>query len=142
MRIKLSSRQGSAPILFIGLCFALLAFTYLLLEVGAAYERYDYAMDIMQRACNSAVEANMRDEYRKDKILKLNTSGAKTSVKAFISADMPDSYTVTITEITATATPPTMTVKGKITFPTLFSQYGNTTLSFDFKVRATNYDLH
>ena len=39
--------------------------------MGSTYENYDYCMDVLQRSCNSAVEANIDDTYRADKVLIL-----------------------------------------------------------------------
>jgi hypothetical protein len=52
---------------------------------------------------------------------------------------MPDKYTVKIKSITGTATPPTLTVTGTVTFSTLFQEYGFDDVSFDFTVKSTNY---
>ena len=141
MKKLLKSKTGSASILFLGLTFALLSLTLLIMELGSTYERYDYAMDVLQRSCNSAVEANIMDEYRADRILLLDTAKAKKDVQRFIREDMPDDYKVSISTITCSLLKPTMTVRGKISFPTMFSQYGFGKVTYSFKVRATNYDL-
>jgi hypothetical protein len=52
---------------------------------------------------------------------------------------MPDKYTLNVSSITGTATPPTLIVTGTITFSTLFRQYGFDDITFDFTVKATNY---
>ena len=141
MKKLLKSKTGSATVLFLGLTFALLSLTLLIMELGSTYERYDYAMDVLQRSCNSAVEANIIDAYRADRILLLDTVSAKKDVQRFIREDMPESYTVSISTITCPLLTPSMTVRGKISFPTMFSQYGFGKVTYSFKVRATNYDL-
>lgn len=141
MKKLLKSKTGSATVLFLGLTFALLSLTLLIMELGSTYERYDHAMDVLQRSCNSAVEANIIDEYRADRILRLDTTKAKRDVQKYIREDMPDGYTVSISTISCSMLNPSMTVSGKISFPTMFSQYGFGKVTYSFKVRATNYDL-
>ena len=136
----LKSRQGSAAVLCIGITFALLCITFLLLELGSAIERYDYVTDVIQRSCSSAVEKNILDEYRADHILKMDCGAAKADFRAFLRDDLPAQYRVSIREIQCTETPPGMTVSGTITLPTLFAQYGKQN-TFNFTVRSTNYDL-
>ena len=137
----LTDHRGAAPILFLGIVFALLCLVLLIAELGGTYEQYDYAMDVMQRACNSAVERNIRDNYRADKILLLDCEGAKRDFQSFLSEDMPGRYQVQVASVTCTASPPSMTVLGQVSFSTFFSQFGFDVVSFNFKVRATNYDL-
>lgn len=96
---------------------------------------------LVEVACNGAVEKNIDDRYRADKVLKLNTTQAQQDVRRFVMLDFPDGYKVRISSIKCTATPPSMTVTGKITFNTLFSQYRWDDLTFTFRVRSTNYDL-
>jgi hypothetical protein len=99
-------------------------------------------MDILQRSCNSAVERNILDEYRADGILKMNTASADADFRAYVAADMPSRYTVTIDSVTCREMPPSMEVIGKVRFPTVLATDGIAARTFTFKVRATNYDLH
>ena len=142
MRKLIKSKDGSATILFFGITLALLFSAFLIIEMGSTYESYDYAMDVLQRSCNSAVEKNIRDEYRADGILKMNATKARSDFRAFVASDMPARYTVTIDSITCRETPPSMVVIGKVRFPTVLALHGFETRTFTFKVRATNYDLH
>ena len=96
---------------------------------------------MLQRSCNSAVEANIDDTYRADKVLILDAAGAEADFYSFVSSDLTDRYHLTVSSITCTETPPSMTVIGTVTFNTIFAQYGWDDLTFSFKVRATNYDL-
>ena len=98
-------------------------------------------MDVLQRSCNSAVEANIDDTYRADKVLILDTAGAEADFHSFVSSDLTDRYRLTVQSITCTETPPSMEVIGTVTFNTIFAQYDWDDLTFSFKVRATNYDL-
>jgi len=139
MRKLLKDRAGNIPVFFIGLVFFLLLITFLIMEMGAAYENSYDAETILQRCCNSAVEKNMSDAYRADRILYLDVPGATADFSSYLSSDMPDKYTVRINSITGTATPPNLTVTGTVTFSTLFGQYGFDDITFDFKVEATNY---
>jgi Flp pilus assembly protein TadG len=142
MKQLLKSKHGSVSLMFFGIALALLLLSFLIIEVGGAYESYDYAMDVLQRSCNSAVEGNIMDEYRADGILRLDTEKAKEDFSRFVSSDLPSRYSISAYNISATDAPPSMTVTGVIRFPTLLSQFGFEELSFSFKVRATNYDLN
>ncbi len=132
-------RTGSASILFIGLVFFLLLISMLVMEMGAVYENYYDAETILQRSCNSAVEKNMSDAYRADNILYLDVQGAKADFNRYLKSDMPDKYTLTVKSVTGSAAPPSLTVTGTVTFPTLFHQYGFDNITFDFTVKSTNY---
>ena len=133
------ARTGSASIIFIGLVFFLLLISMLVMEMGAVYENYYDAETILQRCCNSAVEKNMSDAYRADNILYLDVQGATADFHRYLSSDLPDKYTLTVKSVTGTATPPSLTVTGTVTFPTLFHQYGFDEITFDFTVKSTNY---
>ena len=67
MRTLLKDKSGSVPILSFGFIFLLLVMTFLTVEMGSTYENYDYCMDVLQRSCNSAVEANIDDTYSRPK---------------------------------------------------------------------------
>ena len=141
MKKLLRDKRGGVPIIFIGLLFFLLLITVMIMEMGAAFESYYDAETILQRACNSAVEKNIMDEYRADHILRLDVEGAELDFRHFADTDMSSKYTLDISSVAGNETPPSLTVKGNITFSTLFSQYGFDDITFDFKVRATNYVL-
>lgn len=141
MKKLLSDKRGGVPIIFIGLLFFLLLITVMIMELGAAYESYYDAETILQRACNSAVEKNIMDEYRADHILCLDVGDAEADFRRFADMDMSSKYILKISSIAGNETPPSLTVTGSISFSTLFSQYGFDDITFDFKVRATNYVL-
>lgn len=140
MRI-ITDRSGKLSILLFGLLFGLLLLLFLVIEMGGAYQNYGYAESALQRAANSAVESNMDDAYRADRVLILDTASAESDFRAFVASDFPSKYTVTVQAVTATASPPALTATGTISFPTIISQYGFRDLTFSFAVRATNYDL-
>lgn len=139
MKKLLKDRTGGVSLVFIGMVFLLLATTFLIMEMGAAYENYYDAETILQRCCNSAVENNMLDTYRADNILYLDVPGATADFCSYLESDMPDKYTLTVSSVTGTATPPNLTVTGTVKFSTLFQQYGFDDITFDFTVKATNY---
>ena len=141
MRKLLKDKTGSVPVLTFGFVFVLLILTFPTIEMGSTYENYDYCMDVLQRSCNSAVEANIDDTYRADKVLILDTAGAEADFHSFVSSDLTDRYHLAVQSITCTETPPSMEVIGTVTFNTIFAQYDWDDLTFSFKVRATNYDL-
>ncbi len=141
MRTLLKDKTGSVPILSFGFIFLLLVMTFLTVEMGSTYENYDYCMDVLQRSCNSAVEANIDDTYRADKVLILDPVGAEADFRSFVASDLSTRYHLVIDNVSCTETPPSMTVTGSVTFNTIFAQYDWDDLTFTFKVRATNYDL-
>jgi Flp pilus assembly protein TadG len=139
MKKLLEDKTGGVPVVFVGLVFFLLLMTFMIMEIGAAYENYYNAETILQRCCNSAVEKNVMDTYRADHILRLDVQGAMADFYSYIKSDMPDKYKLTINAITGTVTPPTLTVSGTVTYSTLFQQYGFDDITFNFTVEATNY---
>ena len=141
MRTLLKDKRGSVPILSFGFIFLLLVMTFLTVEMGSTYENYDYCMDVLQRSCNIAVEANIDDTYRADKVLILDPVGAEADFRSFVASDLSSRYHLVIDNVSCTETPPSMTVTGSVTFNTIFAQYDWDDLTFTFKVRATNYDL-
>ncbi len=141
MRKLWSDKSGSVPVISVGFILVLFLMTFLAIEMGGTYENYDYCMDVLQRSCNSAVEANIDDTYRADKVLILNTEEAEEAFYAFVENDLSDRYEVSFTSVTCTEMPPSMEVIGQVRFNTIFAQYDWDDLTFDFKVRATNYDL-
>lgn len=137
----LKDKSGSASVISFGFMFFLLLISFLILEMGAAYQNHYDAETILQRCCNSAVEKNMVDSYRADNILYLDVPNATADFYNYVSSDMPDKYTLTVSAITGTATPPTLTITGTVTYPTLFQQYGFDDITFNFVVKATNYRI-
>jgi Flp pilus assembly protein TadG len=135
----MEDKSGGVPIIFIGLVFFLLLMTFMIMEMGAAYENYYNAETILQRCCNSAVEKNVMDTYRADHIMYLNVNGATADFDSYVKSDMPDKFKLTISSINGIATPPALAVSGTITFSTLFQQYGFDDITFNFTVEATNY---
>lgn len=141
MKKLLKNRAGGISIIFIGLVFFLLLIAILMMEMGAAYENYYDAETILQRCCNSAVENNMLDAYRADHILYMDVQGATADFYSYLKSDMPNKYTMTVNAVDGTATPPTLTVTGTVTFSTLFHQYGFDDVTFNFTVKSTNYRI-
>lgn len=137
----LKDKRGSVPVMTTGFVFLLLVMTFLTIEMGSTYENYDYCLDVLQRSCNSAVEANMDDRYRADKVLILDTAGAETDFYRFIASDLSDRYDIVVESVSCSASPPSMTVTGRMTFDTIFAQYDWDDLTVDFTVKASNYDL-
>ena len=135
----LRNRNGSATILFFGLFFGLVLFTFVVLEMGGAMEHYDQAQAVLQRSVNSAVEANMDEAYRADHVLRLKVEEAKASFISFANADMPKNFRLVIKSVTGTAQPPSLTATGTVTFPALFSPFGDREVTVGFTVKARNF---
>lgn len=127
--------------MIIGLVFVMLLMTMLIMELGGAYQNYYAAESALQRSANAALEKNMDDSYRADGILKLKTDEAKADFTQLASEDLDGKYTLYINSLSATEEPPSLTVTGTITFPTIFSKYGFEDLTFSFKVSAKNFEV-
>lgn len=143
LRVLLKDQSGSTTPMFIAWAFTLILVVCLLMEMGAAHEHYDYAMDVLQRATNSAVEANIIDAYRSDRLLVLDTTAAETDFLAMVDQDLlsSGSYRVEVDSVECSTTPPALTATGHGTFPTLFSHVGFPDVPFSFRITSTNYDL-
>lgn len=142
MRAILKDRRGALIIPSLGFMFLLVLLVMLVVECGGILYSEDYANSTLQRAVNSAVEANMDDDYRADKILILKTEEAEQDFRKYIAEDFPEQFTVTIDTVNATAQPAKMEVTGTVALKTVFSVFGFEDLCFRFAVRSTNYDLH
>ena len=105
MRV-ITDRSGKLSILLFGLLFGLLLLVFLVIEMGGAYQNYGYAEAVLQRAANSAVESNMDDAYRADRILILDAVSAESDFLAFVASDFPAKYTVTVQTVSATSSNP------------------------------------
>ena len=141
MKTFFKDRSGNLNVLSLGLMLLLLLVTFLIVEMGCACESYEYCMDVLQRCCNSAVEANIDDAYRADRVLILDTAGAEAEFYRLAASDLSDRYRLTIQSVGCISSPPAMTVSGKVTFDTVFKQFSWDDLTVSFQVRATNYDL-
>ncbi len=141
MKHRLKDRRGSVALLYFGMVFLLLMLTFLVIEMGSTMENYSYAESVLQRCCNSAVERNIDDAYRADRILRMYTNRAAADFRTFVQTDLPGKYHFTISSIQCTASPPAMEVVGTIRFETVFSQYGFGSITHTVKVRSTNYAL-
>ena len=141
MKKLLTDKSGNSSVLFIGLVFVMLLMTMLIMELGGAYQNYYAAESVLQRSANAALEKNMDDSYRADGILKLKTEQAKLDFTHFASEDLDGKYTLYINSLSATEEPPSLTVTGTITFPTIFSKYSFEDLTFNFKVSAENFEV-
>lgn len=139
MKKLLKNKTGSVSVIFIGLLFVLMLIAFYIMEQGGVYLNDYDAETILQRSCNSAVEGNMSDVHRADHILYLEVEEAIADFYDYLAADLPDKYSVTIDSIAGTATPPSLSITGTITFPTFFSQYGIKDVSIKFAVASTNY---
>ena len=139
----LRERRGDITTSFAFGAFLIILVALLGMEYAAAMEKHDYALDLLQRAVNTAVEYNIRDEYRADRILMLDTAAAENTVRRYIDSDVigHGRCTVCVDSVTAYETPPSLTVTGTGSFPTLLSKFGVGDVSFSFTVTSTNYDL-
>lgn len=143
LRQLLHSERGDITTSFVLTTFIVILFAMLGMEYGAALEKYDYALDLIQRATNTAVEYNIRDEYRSDRILLLDTAAAEQTLYDYIDSDITQHgrYTIHVDSVTCFETPPSLTVSGTGSFPTMLSGLGFSDVTFHFTVTSTNYDL-
>lgn len=139
MKKLLREKTGGLPVIFIGLVFFLMLITFMIMEMGAAYENYYDAGTILQRCCNNAVENNILDSYRADHILYLDIPGATADFSSYLNSDMPDKYTLHVSSITGSAVPPALIVTGTVTFSTLFHKYSFDDITFNFTVESSNF---
>lgn len=139
MKRRLKERKGSISFLYFGFVFLMLMMTLLIIEMGSTMENYSYAESVLQRCCNSAVEANIIEAYRADHILRMDTSCAARDFRSYARSDLPDKYSLSIQSIRCTASPPSMEVTGNLKFDTVFSRYGFGSVTHTFKVVSTNY---
>lgn len=151
MKRLLKDRTGGITIFAIGLLFVLLLIALLVMEMGAILETHDYAMSVLQRSCNIAVEENINEGYRADHVLALteeDQAAAKRSFIAYVQKDLPSNKyevyinpnSITFTSGLEPGTSPSMTASGTIILSTMFSQYGFEEITVDFTVRSTNYN--
>ncbi len=134
-------RGNGIPFLFIGLSFVLILLVMVAMELGGVYQRYFVADAILQRACNSALESNLVDDMRADHILFLDVTQAESDFTDFVTADLPDGFSVTVSNFDTTEKPPVLFIEGTVTMPSLFAQSFLPEITFDFAVHSTNYDL-
>ena len=141
MRRFLKDRSGGLTIVTYGLIVVLLLSFALITEMGAVIENHEYAESVLQRSCNIAVEENIMDEFRQDRILKLDVAEAKKSFRKYAYKDMPARFSLTIDRIDCTEMPPSMTASGTLTFSTVFDYYDFDDITYTYTVVATNYDI-
>ena len=141
MKKLLKDKSGSPPILFIGVLYLMLLFSFLIIEIGGMIEQSEYAHALLQRCCNNAVEKNILDEYRADRVLKMDTIKAASDFRKFAQEDLNSKYQLVIESIDCTSMPPSMTVTGTVTFSSIFSPLGVDGITVGFSVQATDYDL-
>ncbi len=142
LKALLRSTRGAITSMPIGI-FLIVLVALLVMEYAAALEKYDYVLDLIRRAVNTAVEYNIRDEYRADRVLLLDADAAEQSLRHYIESDITahGRYTIRIDSVTPCDSPPAMTVTGTGSFPTLLSGFGSGGVEFSFTVTSTNYDL-
>ena len=153
--LKILKDKTGGPTLYVcGMIFVLTALITLVIEVGGLLERHDYVLSIVQRSCNSAVEKNIMDKYRSDRILLLDKAGAEASFKQYITEfnnQTENKYGVTVVSVTAvsdteenaisngyTTIAPGITVKGNMKIPSMFGAYS---LTVGYTAFATNYSI-
>lgn len=134
-------RGTAVEIMLFGLIFLLMLLVMLAMELGGVYQRYYNVDTILQRACNSALEANLVDDMRADHILYLDTVGAESDFRSYVAADFSSDYTVVITDFDATEKPPAIIATCSVTMPSLFAQSFMPEITFDYEVHTTNYEL-
>lgn len=150
----LNDKTGSMPLFMIGLLFIMLVFSLFIMEVGGLIERHDYILAIVQRSCNSALEKNIPDKYRQDKIVIFNTAQATADLESYIAQfneGNGNKYQVDITEIIAISDTeaeiiangsvtkqPHLQVKGTMVIPSVF---GSASFNVGFTAFATNYHI-
>jgi len=136
-----TSSKGSISLIALGVALLLIMLMLVFVEMTAVYENSEYAVDVIQRACNSAVQMSIMDEYRADRILKMDTDKAQELFYEYLAVDSQGRFSVNVYDIEATDTPPQLIVRGEISFPTVFSKVGFESFSHKFEIRSSTIDL-
>lgn len=129
----LKDRKGDAFVFILILVFFIMTLAAVLIEYNrmeSLYQQIEYAL---QRGVNSAVEYAMRDEYRRDGYILLDTAAAEETLYTYLHEDMElDSglnkyvdgewvYELEINNIQATESPPRLTFTGVLRTRSIFS---------------------
>lgn len=144
-------QTGAITIVFHAFLFTLLMGALVIMEIGGAYERYDYVMDVLQRDVNSTVESYILDNYRADMKLTLTQRASRRPAEARLlyaavcelaEQDLnAHGYQVAISDYELADDALSFTVSGTASFPTLFSHVGFGDVTFAFRVTSRAYDL-
>ncbi|KPU45068.1 hypothetical protein OXPF_15460 [Oxobacter pfennigii] len=129
----LKNRRGDAFVFLLILIFFILTLAAILMEYFRMESLYQQAEYVLQRGVNSAVEYAMRDEYRRDGYLLLDTEEAQTQLYEYLHDSMgldaelnkyagtQWNYRLEIKELLVTESPPRLTLTGEIVSRSVFS---------------------
>ncbi len=137
-RLKELLRRRRCEIMLVSLVPIAIFLIVISMEYAAALGEYDYTLDQIQRAVNTVVEYNIRDEYRADGVLP-DTDAAEQALRSYIESGIVTNgrCAIHIDSVTSYASLPAMTVTGTVSFPTLLSRFRGD-LEFSFAVTSIN----
>lgn len=129
----LKNRRGDTFVFIIILVFFILTLAAILIEylrMESLYQQIEY---VLQRGVNSAVEYSIKDEYRRDGYVLLDTEVAEEKLYEYLHESMELdaelnkyagtqwNYRLEIERIHATESPPRLTLDGEIRTRSIFS---------------------
>lgn len=129
----LKSKEGDAIFFIFIIIFVILTLSAIIIEyfrIDSLYQQVEYEL---QRGANSSIEYAMLDEYRRDGIAKMDSTIAEEELYNYLNQSMKlDSelnkysddklvYKLEIQSVTATESPPQLTIKGQIKTRSIFS---------------------
>jgi hypothetical protein len=129
----LKNRKGDTFVFIIILVFFILTLAVILIEYYRMESLYQQIEYVLQRGVNSSVEYAVRDEYRKDGYVLLDTAAAEEALYTYLHENMElDSglnkyvggewmYELEIKNIHATESPPRLTFDGVLRTRSIFS---------------------
>lgn len=129
----LKNRKGDAFVFIIILVFFILTLAVILIEYFRMEGLYQQVEYVLQRGVNSVVEYAIKDEYRRDGHVLLDTEAAEEKLYEYLHESMGlDSemnkyageewnYRLEIQSIHATESPPRLTLEGELRTRSIFS---------------------
>lgn len=133
VRRILQNRKGDAFIFILILIFFILTLSAMLIEYFRMESLYQQVEYVLQRGVNSAIEYAMMDDYRRDGYARMDTAVAEEKLYEYFHESMAlDAelnkyidgtwdYQLEIKSITATESPPRLTLAGELKTHSIFS---------------------
>lgn len=129
----LKSKEGDAIFFIFIIVFVIITLSAIIIEyfrIDSLYQQVEYEL---QRGANSSVEYAMLDEYRRDGVAKMDCTIAEEELYNYLNQSMKLNqelskysdeklvYNLEIQSITATESPPQLTIKVQIKTRSIFS---------------------
>lgn len=149
LRRIVQERKGDTFVFIVILVFFILTLSAILIEYFRMESLYQQVEYVLQRGVNSSVEYAMRDEYRKDGDGRLDTERAKAAIYTYMHDSMgldggmnrysgnQWAYRLEIKELSATESPPRLTLDGVLETRSIFSFLAGE-VCLPFRLSSTN----